>query len=571
MTEPLVKTEFLDLLEQSRLLSPEDFKRAVEDLDLTSAITSAEAADRLRMAGVLTRFQAQRLLSGRARGFFYNEYKVLDVLGHGGMSCVFLVEHPSGAKLALKVLSERYKNDPGMIARLKLEALVSRKVRHPNVMHTDRIANVAGVHYIVMEHISGIELQEYVDHYGKVPIDQGCDIIRQAALGLHAAHQAGIVHRDVKPANIMIDRSGFVKVLDFGLSYLGEDVAEEEFSLAMIFGHECLGTAFYIPPEQSLNSNAVDGRADVYSLGCALFHALAKRVPYRLGPKSRFKTVPEVIAAHREQPVPSIRKYAPEVPEKLAAVIKKMMAKDPNDRYATAADVAKALEPFSQTRPIEVDVKKILARRVTRARHRYSASQTSTSHSGTRIGSSRGGSSMRGEAARVDTAVRQDTQPMHAQAANRAGTDVAVSMDDHIAERRQLQSAEVTPEHVALLIPTRKTPPYPLTSARVVVGRDESCDVVVPTNQVSGRHCELLYEGGTWRIVDLGSKNGLRVNGNRVTDCVLKNGDKITLARYVGFRFQQSGSDAAGAKTWWILGGLLAAAAVAGILWVLLH
>lgn len=568
MTEPLVTTEFLDLLEQSRLLSAKKFRAVVEDYDLNSAVTSQEAANRLRQAGVLTRFQAQRLLSGRARGFFYGEYKVLDVLGHGGMSCVFLVEHPTGARLALKVLSEKYKNDAGMVARLKLEARVSEKLRHPRVMHTDTIADAAGVFYIVMEHVSGIELQEYIDDRKQLPWRQACDIIRQAAEGLHAAHEAGIVHRDVKPANLMIDRHGSVKVLDFGLSLLGDDVADEEFSLAMIFGHECLGTAFYLPPEQSLDSNKVDARADIYSLGCSLFHAIAGRPPFRMGSNSKFKTIPAVIAAHRECEPPSIKKYAPDVPDEVAAIIDKMIAKQPENRYASAQEVAQALQPFSKTLPIDVDVKKILSSRVAKARQRYSASQTATSHSGTRIGSSRGGSSIRSNPARVDTAVQQDTQPMHTQSSGRDDAP-AVSMEDHIDLRRQFQAEEVLPEHVAMLVPTSKSPPYPLRQAKIVIGRDEDCDIIVPTNQVSGKHCELRYEAGEWRIVDLGSKNGLRVNGKRTKDALLKNGDKLTLARYVGYRFRNGSSTGSKAALWWTTAGVLLAGVAGLLIWLL--
>jgi eukaryotic-like serine/threonine-protein kinase len=576
MDAPQVASHFLELLEHSELLSPQQLRTAVGKYDLESAQSAREAAVTLMSSGLLTRFQVRRLLAGRARGFYYDRFKLLDVLGHGGMSCVYRAEDTqSGSQVALKVLAERYKHDAGMITRLKLEALVGRKLRHPHVLHTLGIGEAAGVLYIVMEHFEAIELQELIDNSGPLPVAHACDVIRQAAEGLHAAHRTGIVHRDVKPANLMIDRGGFVKVLDFGLSLLGPDVADEEFSLAMIFGHECLGTAYYMPPEQSRDSNAVDARADIYGLGCTLYHALAGRVPFPVVKGTEIATVPQVIAAHRERPLPPLQEFVPHLPDQLALVVDRMTAKDPKDRFATAADVAAALEPFADQRPIDVDVRKILSRRIRKARRRLSASQTGRSQSAiTRMGSQQGssvvGSGLQRSGSRIETAVSHDTRPEHGSAVRAGKSSVVMASPSSVAGdalQSELAAAAGPISRPAFLLAPDGAPPICLDRQRIVIGRDADCDIVLAVAQISGKHCELRCDEGRWSVNDLGSKNGVQVNGKSVKSAALRSGDRLSIAHYEHFRFQ-SGDAAAPSKTWfWIAGVGLLLAAAAAIAW----
>jgi serine/threonine-protein kinase len=203
-----------------------------------------------------------------------------------------------------------------------------------------------------------------------------CDFIRQAADGLHAAHECGIVHRDVKPQNLLIDQAGNVKLIDFGLSHLGAESTDEEFSLAMIFGHDRVGTPHYMSPEQYLDSNHVDRRTDVYSLGCTLYHALTGQLPFTASGQSTREVLSRIIVAHRTvQPRP-IEDYGRSLPAGLAVVVARMMAKRPEDRYQTAEDVAAALSPFARRQPLRTDVDDLIARRVARVRPLLASSGT---------------------------------------------------------------------------------------------------------------------------------------------------------------------------------------------------
>lgn len=272
---------FIELLEKSRLLSPTQVAEVVAQYRLAELPSDRDRAQTLLTAGVLTTFQAERLLAGRYRGFFFDDYKLLEVLGVGGMGWLYAGEEMStGRKVALKVLADRFKEDRGMVARFELEAKAGMGLTHPNIVRTLKVSQAGDVHYMVMEFVEGIGLHEFVGLHGRVKWQQACDFIRQAALGLHHTHRAGIIHRDVKPPNLLVEHEGNVKIVDFGLALLGKETREDEFSLAMIFGHDCLGTADYMAPEQSRDSFSVDPRADVYGLGCTFYAILSGKVPY---------------------------------------------------------------------------------------------------------------------------------------------------------------------------------------------------------------------------------------------------------------------------------------------------
>jgi hypothetical protein len=190
-----------------------------------------------------------------------------------------------------------------------------------------------------MEFCDGSDLARLVSRRGALPVADACELVRQAALGLQHAHRHGLVHRDVKPSNLMLTRAGQVKVLDLGLALLHGDRAAEE---KMTVTGWVLGTFDYMAPEQASNAHGVDIRADVYSLGCTLYHLLGGRPPF-----AGARTPLEKVRAHAEAPVPPVRGIRPEVPEALAAVLGRMLAKEPQRRLATPAAVAEALEPFT--------------------------------------------------------------------------------------------------------------------------------------------------------------------------------------------------------------------------------
>ncbi|NOX55945.1 MAG: protein kinase [Planctomycetes bacterium] len=299
-------------------------------------------------------------------------YRVLDVLGRGGMGWLYIAENKeTGEKCVLKVLPEEDGADAGIRARFMVEAEAGLRLDHPHIVKTLKVERTEGlyhdIHYAVMEFVEGITLLELVQRSGPLPWRQACDIIRQAAVGLEYIHRAGIVHRDVKPSNLLIDRTGHVKILDFGLAMWDEE--GDEFSLAMIFGHNCLGTADFIAPEQTRDSYSVDATADIFSLGGTLYFALTGRVPF---PE---KTIAEKLeAARNREPVP-VKELAPSVPEPVAQVVEKMMAKDRADRFQSAAEVAKALTPFSERRPIEFDFDELLVARQREAQQRMASTK----------------------------------------------------------------------------------------------------------------------------------------------------------------------------------------------------
>ncbi|MFH5803292.1 protein kinase [Alienimonas sp. DA493] len=349
---------FLETLGKSDLL-PET--RVAELTERLGGWSPEAAASELVREGLLTRYQADRLRAGRYRGFFLDRYRLLAVLGAGGMGNVYVArdegDGPTGGqRVALKVLAEGLRDDAGMIARLKYEGVAAGRVNHPNVVRALRFCkadNGPGDHLLVMEFVEAVSAEELLIRGGPVKSAAACDIARQAALGLAACHEANLIHRDVKPANLLVAADGTVKVADFGLALL-TDQAAAEFSLQMIFGHDCVGSADYMAPEQSRNSTEIDPRADLYSLGCTLYSLLTARVPYPA------RTGREVLKAHRRNAVPDVRRKAPDTPAEVAALVARLMAKDPADRPANAAEVAALLEPHCRRKPVAFDFDTIL-------------------------------------------------------------------------------------------------------------------------------------------------------------------------------------------------------------------
>ena len=576
METPLVADSFVALLKKSGLLQAERIDTALKQFALREDAPAKDFAWAFLRADLLTRFQAERLLEGRFRGFFIDRYKVLEILGAGGMACLYLAEDThSGAQVALKVLSDKHKSDAGMLTRLKIEAKAGTKLNHSGIIRTfgiNRTEDVFGeVLYLVMEYVEGVNLEELINLKGPIPWQQASDFIRQAAAGLQHAHSAGLIHRDVKPGNLLVDARGTVKIFDFGLALLDSHEDADEFSLAMIFGHSCLGTADYIAPEQSVDSFAVDTRADIYSLGCTLYVLLTGKLPYPM-PLSTQK-----LEGHRFRDAPPIRESAKDVPAELAAVVDQMMAKNPADRYQTMAEVVEALATFSLRRPVEFDFPKILAWRAKLARRRFAGNHKAgdSSRTGHRTLSNiskhslRSASTKRLPQASADTAV----SPV---AREKSDAVSLVAPFDGARDDASLSRPELSPpalQQGPLLVSLDGGPPVALKGNRVVIGRDHDCDIAVSSGLVSGRHCELQFDGSAWRVVDLGSKNGTQVNGAAVTDQVLKPGDRLSLACQHHFQIEYAPASVMAAKRLIplaLLGTIAAALALAGAyLWLL--
>jgi serine/threonine protein kinase len=302
---------------------------------------------------VLTRFQAEQLLAGKTNGFVFDNYKILEQLGQGGMARVFKAEHQTmGRVVALKILSPKYLRTERARELFKREIRAAGMLIHPHIVTAFDAHEINGHHYLVQEYINGPNLDLYVREKGSLPVNLACDFIRQAALGLAFAHEMGMVHRDVKPANLLlqVNDDGMpvaVKVTDFGLARLNEPntAAEEQVGTIMTKSNTVMGTPDFLSPEQARSLHQTDTRSDMYSLGCTLYYLLTRRVPFPGGPPL------EKLLRHNSEHARPIREIRPEVPEEVAAIVEKLMAKNPEDRYQTPADLIEALRPFVNDLP----------------------------------------------------------------------------------------------------------------------------------------------------------------------------------------------------------------------------
>ncbi len=280
------------------------------------------------------------------------EYQLLRELGRGGMGRVFLARHTRLDRIvALKLLPKSRLEDRQAMARFEREMMAIGRLSDSRVVHAYDAREIDGQPVLVMEYVDGFDLAELVRRVGPLRVLDACELVRQAALALEYAHEHGLVHRDVKPSNLMLSRGGEVKLLDLGVARLcAETTAGDELTGPDLF----MGTADYIAPEQARDSHAVDGRADIYSLGCTLYKLLTGRPPFS-GPE--YRGTFDKLTAHVSKPVPPVRNDVPEVPDELAAVLERMLAKRPEDRFATPGDVAAALEPFC----VGADLKTLVA------------------------------------------------------------------------------------------------------------------------------------------------------------------------------------------------------------------
>ncbi|MBP90907.1 MAG: hypothetical protein CMJ64_30050 [Planctomycetaceae bacterium] len=295
-------------------------------------------ADFLIETGLVTAWHCKGLLKGKYKGFFLGKYKLIDHIGTGGMSTVYLTEHVlMRQQRALKVLPKHRVEDSSYLDRFHREARATAALEHPNVVRAYDIDNVGDQHYLVMEFVPGKDLQAIVNEEGGLEFERAANYIAQTAEGLAYAHQEGLIHRDVKPANLLVDTSGIVKILDLGLALFSEDQSS---SLTLLHNENVLGTADYLAPEQAINSHDVDQRADIYGLGCTLYFTLTGHAPFNEG------TLAQRIARHQTRMPPGIRDERPDCPRELVDICVKMIQKNAEDRYQSCREVADALEQW---------------------------------------------------------------------------------------------------------------------------------------------------------------------------------------------------------------------------------
>ncbi len=344
MPAPATNDELLDLVRKSGVLDEKRLDAYVARTASANAIPAqpGQFAGVMVRDGLLTHFQAEQFLQGKWRRFTIGRYKVLERLGAGGMGSVYLCEHKlMRRRVAVKVLPTAKADDPASLERFYREARAVAALDHPNIVRAYDIDQDDKLHFLVMEFVDGANFQEIVKRSGPLDVLRAAHYIRQAALGIQHAHEAaGLVHRDIKPGNILVDRNGIVKILDMGLARFFHDTDD---ILTKKYDENVLGTADYLAPEQALDSHGVDIRADIYSLGATFYFILTGRPPFAEG------TVAQKLIWHQTRQPKSVRLLRPDVPEALAAILEKAMAKDPAGRYQTPTEVAEALAPWTTT------------------------------------------------------------------------------------------------------------------------------------------------------------------------------------------------------------------------------
>jgi serine/threonine protein kinase len=343
MPAPVNAAEFLDLVKRSGVVDETKLKDYVQRLTERSAIPSElpKLAGLLVRDAILTYFQAEQILQGKYKRFTIGKYKVLEKLGAGGMGQVFLCEHKlMRRRVAVKVLPTAKAEDRASLDRFYREARAVAAVDHPNIVRAYDIDQDENLHFLVMEYVDGTNLQDLIKKFGPLDPVRACHYVYGASVGLQHAHEIGLIHRDIKPGNILIDRAGVVKILDMGLARFFHD---EEDNLTRQNDENVLGTADYLAPEQAVDSHTVDIRADIYSLGATFYFLLTGSPPFAEGSVAQ-----KLIWLQNKQPK-HIRSLRQDVPDEIVAIVERMMMKDPAKRFQTPADVMASLSRWVAT------------------------------------------------------------------------------------------------------------------------------------------------------------------------------------------------------------------------------
>jgi serine/threonine-protein kinase len=354
----------LAVLRRLQLLAPEQVDEVARELGPYFEDPLA-LAEYLAEIDWLTRYQVKKLFTDDWHQLVVGPYHVLDRLGEGGISEVFKAWDTLHARVvALKVLRQHLASTEEAVRQFKRELQAVTRLSHPNIIKTYDADQVGSLHYFAMEFVEGMDLDRLVQRAGPLAVEQACDYARQVAQGLQHAHQLGLVHRDIKPPNLFLINppphgtggpsptgcgrrapGAVVKILDWGLARVQRGPGEGSAQGTLREKGQLIGTADYIAPEQARDASVVDIRADIYSLGCTLYYLLAGRPPFP-GPSLMQK-----LMQHQEVEAQPLCQARPDVPEELAAVVQRMMAKKPEYRYQIPLLVVAPLRRFCPGSP----------------------------------------------------------------------------------------------------------------------------------------------------------------------------------------------------------------------------
>lgn len=326
---------FVHRLTQCGLMTSAEVQAFLDTLSADRRPADAQhLAEEMLRCDKLTKFQARAVYEGKTDGLVLGNYVVLDKLGQGGMGEVYKARHRKMDRVvALKILPPVATRSPDAVKRFQREVKAAAKLSHPNIVTAHDADEAHGVHFLVMQYVAGHDLDWFIKNRGAMAVAAAVDCVLQAAEGLQYAHQQGVIHRDIKPSNLLLDAQGTVKILDMGLARVDRAIGTPEAEDDLTQTGQVMGTLDFMSPEQAMDTREADARADVYSLGCTLYYLLTGTAPYR------GDTMGKKIVAHREQPIPSLGKTRPDVPQSLDAVYRKMLAKRPDDRQQSMGEV----------------------------------------------------------------------------------------------------------------------------------------------------------------------------------------------------------------------------------------
>ena len=340
---------FLRTVLRSGLLTREQLQESLRAVPVEQRSDPRRLADHLVYYGKLSRFQARKLLGGISLGLILGPFQILAPIGRGGMGAVYLaLDSRTGKHVALKVLPpDKARQADRQRLRFQREMDMSQRLAHPHIAQTLQAGVQRGVHYIAMEFIPGKSLFKLVQAEGPLAVDRAARLMAEIADALDHAHNQGLIHRDLKPSNIMVTPKDHAKLLDLGLA-LRE--GEEMDDIAVVGGKGYIvGTVDYMAPEQTYDATGVDGRADLYALGCTLYFALTGRPPFPGGSQH------DKVRAQRMVMADTVAKLNPAVPDRFAALVDRLMAKNPEDRFPSAASIRADLLAWTGTAPPPLD------------------------------------------------------------------------------------------------------------------------------------------------------------------------------------------------------------------------